>query len=193
MSAGAEARGTKKGSPEVPRRFIPTPERMSQYLELRTEEVNTQLTSVEGRKKLSADLLKHEDDIRKLDPSFDPKQLDHQLEVVAETLRHNQRYMADVQSPEKKNFFKRAWEGVKGFAKKHPVVTVVLVLAAAAATAGGAAYLVGGWEALMAKIGISHLYGGAGAAKAAEVMGNVINGAKELPNTFLGPTGPVMP
>lgn len=187
------AKAAKKGGPEVPRKFVPTPERLSQYLERKAEVVNTQLTSVEGRKQISADLLKHADDIKKMDPTFDPKQLDHQLELVGETLRQKQRFMNDVKSPEKKGFFKRAWEGVKGFAKKHPIVTTLLVLSAAAAAVGGAAYLVGGWEALMAKIGISHLYGGAGAAKAAEAVGNVINAGKELPNTFLGPTGPAMP
>lgn len=192
MSTGV-AKAGRGGSPEVPRKFVPTPERLSQYLERKAEVVNTQLTSVEGRKLISAELLKHEADIKKMDPSFDPKQLDHQLELVGETLRQKQRFMTDVKSPEKKGFFKRAWEGVKGFAKKHPIVTTLLVLAAATAAVGGAAYLVGGWEALLAKVGMGHLYGPAGASGAAEAVGNVINGTKELPNTFLGPTGPAMP
>jgi len=180
----------KDGGIEVPKPFVPTPERLSQYLEVNVHEVMAQLESVEGREKLYDDLLIHQDDLKTLDPDFHPALLKEQLDLVAETLTQKKRFLEDVRSPEKKGMFRKAWDSVKGFAKKHPVVTTVLVLAAVAASVAGAAYMVGGLEALMAKVGISHLYGADGASEAADALGKIIDGGTELPNYFEGPTGP---
>lgn len=181
----------KKGSLEMAKKFIPTPERVSQFLERKSDEVRAQLSSVEGRKQLTQELLKHEAAIKKLDPSFNAKNLEKQLELVGGELKSKEKFMKDVQSPEKKGFFRRSFDKVKGFVKKHPVVTVLLVLALAAGSVAGAAYLAGGWEALIAKVGLGHLYGAGGAAEAAEVTGKVIDAAKDLPDYFVGPTGPL--
>lgn len=191
QSTQAEPHEPRKGQGiEVPQPFVPTPERLSQYLEVNVKEVMSQMESVEGRQKLYEDLLRHEQDLRTLDPEFHPEQLKKQLDLVADTLTQKKRYLEDVRSPEKKGMFRKAWDSVKGFAKKHPVVTTVLVLAAVAASVAGAAYMVGGLEALMAKVGMSHLYGAEGAGEAADALGKIIDGAKELPNYYEGPTGP---
>ncbi|GEM_PF-3640333 len=131
------------GGVEQLRPFIPTPNRISQYLEIKQEEVETQMKSVEGRQALVRQLLEHEEDLRKDHADFQPELLQKQLDEVGETLVANERYLQDIQSPEKKGMFRRAWESVKGFACKHPVVTTMGVLTLLAGGVGGALYLSG--------------------------------------------------
>ncbi len=145
-------------------RFVPTPERVSQYLEKNTEQVMTEMTSVEGRTKLFQDLLKHQKDLMKIDPRFNPEDLQRQLDLVGETLGQKQRYLKDVQSVEKKGVMRRTWDKMKGFAKKHPVVTTLLVLSAAAGGVAAGFYLAGEWELLMASTGLQKVFGSAEAA-----------------------------
>ncbi len=143
------------GGPEAPRPFIPTPERVSQYLELKTEEVRSQMESAEGRQTLLNQLLEHEEDLRKDHANFQPELLQQQLDDVAEALGAEGRYLQDIQSPEKKGMFRRAWETVKGFPRKHPVVTALLVAAALAGGVAGGLYLAGQWELLMTSVGLN--------------------------------------
>ncbi len=78
--------------------------------------------------------------------------------------------------------------------KRHPVLTSIGLLALTAAAIGGAYYLAGDIEGLFSKLGISHLYGKLGADTAAEAIGNAANGAAEqLPNTYGGETGELLP
>ena len=156
---------------ELPAKFVPTPEKVSGFLNQREDEIVVQLESVEGRKKIFDTLVEREADIKKLDPSFDSADLKHQLDLVGDTLTQKKKFMEDVKSPEKQGFLRRSFNRVKNFAKNHPVASLLLVLALAAAGIGGAAYLAGGIEALLAKVGISHL---AAASSAAEPLGSVV-------------------
>jgi hypothetical protein len=156
----------KRKSVEVMQPFIATPERISQYLELKTDEVITQLKSVEGRKKLYAKLMEHEADLRKIH-KFDPKELEKQLETAGKTLLAKERYVKDVKSPEKKGLFRRVWESIKSFPRKHPIVTTILVLAAAA----GGMYLL--WRYLANVIPVP----------------NPMDGASSVANEVAAPTG----
>lgn len=150
-----EVPGRFGNNPEVPKEFIPTPERVSQYLELKTEEVEAQMKSVEGRKALYDQLLVHADDLKEDHANFDPMALESQMEAVGQTLGANDRFLKEVRSPEQQGVFQRAWEAVKGFPRNHPVVTAVL---AAATLVGGVAagfYLTGNWEMLMTSVGLA--------------------------------------
>lgn len=150
---------------EIAPEFIPTPERVSQYLEMDHEQVLAELQSVEGRQRLHQTLVEHEEDLRTLYPTFDPVALQSQLDLVGETLSEKERFLRDAESPEKKGMFRRAWDSVKGFAKKHPVVTTLLVASLAAAGVAGGFYLTGNWELLLNSIGLQKILGGAGAAE----------------------------
>lgn len=126
-------------SVEVARPFVPTPERLSQYLERNIKDVVTELESVDGREKIYRNLLDHEEEIRKIDPTFDSEILRRQLDLVAETLQQKQRFLETVQEPkskEKQGFWTWAWEKIKSvllFPVRHPAITLLLLAAAAAA------------------------------------------------------------
>ncbi len=159
-------KGKEDRDVETPRHFIPTPEAISQYLEnIKVEEVAKLLASVEKRREVYDRIMEHEEDIREFDPSFDAEQLRTQLDLVGETLQQKQRFLEEVKSPEKKGLLRRAWEKVKGFAKRHPVVTTLLVLALAASGVAAGFYLTGNWELLMTKVGLDKILGGAKAAE----------------------------
>lgn len=127
----AKGRPSEKRSPEQLPPFRATPEVLSQYLELKTDEVIAQMQSVEGRKALFDKLMEHEKDLRKVH-AFNPEELRRQLEVAGEAVAAKEKFMKDVKSPEKKGLFRRAWENIKGFPRKHPVITVLLIAALAA-------------------------------------------------------------
>ncbi|MFA6259059.1 MAG: hypothetical protein WCX29_00425 [Candidatus Peribacteraceae bacterium] len=153
-----------KGDIDAPRPFVPTPERVSQYLEMSIDEVAAALKSVEGRQRLFESLLRHEDDLRVLDPQFEPAVLREQLDLVADVFHEKERYLLDMQQPEKQGAFRRAWERVKGFAKRHPVVTTLLVAALVASGVAAGFYVTGNWELLLTKVGLDKILGGAEAA-----------------------------
>ena len=161
-------------TPEIAPRFVPTPERLSQYLERNREEILTELASVDGRNKIYDQLVKHEDELRKIDPSFHPDLLREQLDLVGETLQSKERFLTDVQSPENKGFFGRAWEKIKSFPRNHPVVTSVLTIALIVGAVATGFYLTGNLEALLQYVGLGHLYGPAGASEAAKPIGNIL-------------------
>lgn len=176
--------------PETGKDFIPTPERISQYLELKLDEVRTQMSTEQGLSSLHDQLLVHEEDLLRDHPGFNPEQLKTKMELVAATLESNERYVKEIQSPQEKGMFQRAWQTLKSFPHDHPVVTALL---AAAAIAGGIAaglYAAGNMEMVLQSVGLGHLYGTEGAAAAAETMGSIVEGAeKTVPNLYEGPGG----
>lgn len=163
-TASVEVLSAPGDSGEQLRPFIPTPERVSQYLELKTDEVTAQMKSVEGRQELVRQLLEHEEDLKNDHADFQPELLQTQLDEVGNALTANELYLQDIQSPEQKGMFRRAWESVKGFAKAHPVVTTLLIASLAAGGVAGGFYLTGNWELLMATTGLSKIFGAAEAA-----------------------------
>jgi hypothetical protein len=71
--------------------------------------------------------------------------------------------------------------------RKHPIKTTVYVLLAAAAVAAGVgvavavqAYMLGGWEKVLADLGLQHMWGKMGMGKATEVMGKALHGTSEI-------------
>lgn len=193
-TASALARG--EAGQEVPRGFIPTPERVSQYLEMNTDEVMALMTTVDGRQRLFDNLLEHEEDLRTLDPTFHPEVLREQIDLAGETLQQKERFLKDVQSPEKKGLFRRAWEGVKGFAKKHPIVTAVLATALAAGGVAAGFYFTGNWELLMTSVGLDKIFGAAETAGELAPVTPVTpplpgGGVLDIPPPMPSPGGPV--
>lgn len=159
-------------APEVPRSFIATPERVSKYLDLKSEEVLSQMKSVEGRRTLFEQLMQKEELLKRDHDGFDAKSLHHQLEAAGEALGANERYMKDIRSPEKKSVMRRAWETIKGFPRKHPVVTLILAAAAAGGLASYLGYLPAmnfeaWWQKLKGLAGFGGGVGGGGAAEGA--------------------------
>lgn len=159
----AEMPGTQ-GNMERPRAFVATPERVSQYLELKTDEVTAQMRSVEGRQELFNQLMEHEEDLRTDHDDFHPEALRSQLDAAGETLLAHERYLEDVQVPEKKTLLRRVWDNVKAFPKNHPVVTGLLAASAVAGSIAAGFYFTGNWELLMATTGLGKIIGGAEAA-----------------------------
>ena len=174
---------------DVRKEFIPTPEKISQYLELETDQVRTMMGSVEGRKDLYKQLLVHEELLSEDHDNFDSLALQTQLEDAGEALSANERYLKEVQSPEQKSAMKRAWEAVKKFPRNHPVVTALLAASVVAGGVAGGFYLTGNLEYLLSSIGLGHLYGAEGAGAAAGTMGELIDGASKIPDYFDGPGG----
>lgn len=170
-------RATNQSSADMPReassRFVPTPERLSPYLERNGAEIEAQLASVDGRDQVYQEMMKHEAELKKLDPSFDPESLRRDLDLVSDTLTEKKRFLTEVEKPERRSIIRRAFDRIKAFPRKHPIVTVLLVLAAATAAVGAAAYAAGGMELLLAKLGIEGISGFAAAAKK---LGSVFDG-----------------
>lgn len=153
-----------QGDIERPRAFVATPERVSQYLELKTDEVTAQMRSVEGRQELFNRLMEHEEDLRTDHADFHPDALRGQLDAAGETLLAHERYLEDVQVPEKKTLLRRAWDTVKAFPKNHPVVTALLAASAVAGSIAAGFYFTGNWELLMATTGLNTIFESAEAA-----------------------------
>ncbi|MDD4628957.1 MAG: hypothetical protein PHE68_06270 [Candidatus Peribacteraceae bacterium] len=150
--------GAKKGS-EALQPFKATPEVISQFLELKVDEVLIQMKSVEGREALFAKLMEHEEHLRKIH-DFNPEELRRQLEVAGEVIEAKEKYMKDATSPEKKTLFRRAWDRMKGFAWNHPVVTTLLVLALIAGGTSLALYATGNLELVATKLGLGKIFSG---------------------------------
>lgn len=156
--------GNQSDSQENAPKFVPTPERLSQYLEMNIQEVASALQSVEGRQMLFNKLMEHEEDLLEIDPSFNPSLLREQLDLAGEVLHQKERYLQDIQSPEKKGLLKRSWEKMKSFGGRHPFVTAILI---AALIAGGAAltlYATGNLELAATKLGLGKMFSATEAA-----------------------------
>lgn len=168
---------TSPESPNIAPSFLPTPDRVSQFLEWKRDEVEEKMKSVNGRKELLDALLEHEGTLKEQHPDFDAQDLREHLEAVGETIQEKERFLSASVEPQKKGMFRRAFDSVKSFVKKHPVVTALGVTALAAGAVAGGFYAAGQWELLMTSTGLSRIFGGAEAA------------AELLPPT--APTGPL--
>ena len=142
--------------------FVPTPDRLSQYLELDSEETISKLQSVEGRKALFDRIAEHENDLREIYPEFDLESVRHRLDIVADTLQQKEDFLETMD--EEKGVMSKAWEVIKNFPKNHPVVTALLAASAAVATVATGFYLAGEWELFMSSLGLDSVFGGADAA-----------------------------
>jgi len=167
-----------RGGPEQPRPFLATPQRVSEYLELKTDEVTAQMRSVEGRQALFNQMMEHEADIREDHADFHPETLQTQLELAGETLAASQVYMETVKSPEKKGLLSRAWDTVKAFPHNYPTTTALLAAAAVAGSIAAGFYFAGNWEMLMTGLGLSKI---TGAAEAASELAPVMAPTEALP------------
>jgi hypothetical protein len=104
-----------------------SPERVGQALNLEADEVRAQLSSVEGRKKLLSDLTS--DPVR-LQSVIDPESLrtfESDMEMTEQDLHAQEKFLEAQKNPEKKGMFRRAWDTITGFPRKHPVITVTLL------------------------------------------------------------------
>jgi hypothetical protein len=102
-----------------------------------------ELQTVKGRDRLFEEFMKHEDQIRQEHPDFDPDILREQIDAQGEMRLAKRGLLEDANTPEKKGIWKRAWEAVKSFPRKHPFITTALILAAVA----GGGYLA--WKYLV--------------------------------------------
>lgn len=110
---------------------IPTielsPERVAEVLDLEADEVRTQLNSVQGREKLLKDLTSDPERLRSV---IDPESLrtfEADMEMTKADLHAQERFLQAQKDPEKKGMFRRAWDTITGFPRKHPVITVALL------------------------------------------------------------------
>jgi hypothetical protein len=154
MADAPVATGQGPDSLERPPVFIPTPERLAPYLgNLKVEEIDTQLRSVDGRRSIFEQLKENEHALKQdLNGSFRPELLEEQLHTVGETLAANDRYLAEMHKPERQGLFRRAWETVKRFPRKHPVVTTIGLLALLAGGVAGGLYLSGYFQLAQAGV-----------------------------------------
>lgn len=138
-----------------------------------SERIASLMQSVEGQEELVDILMNQQDTLVEADPNLrvDPENLQSQVQLVGASLRDMQDYDTLIREAEETveaeaeedqeriGLFRRALRGVKGFAKRHPVVASILVVGlTAAAVAGSVAlgyYLTGNWAALMTKVGLS--------------------------------------
>ncbi|MBT5237264.1 hypothetical protein HOL63_02740 [Candidatus Peregrinibacteria bacterium] len=142
--------------------FIPTPDRLSQYLEMDIGETIARLTSVEGRQVIFKDIEENQEHLREIYPEIDFDKVRHDLDVVGETLQKKEDFLESMD--EEQGLLRRAWEHVKKFPKKHPVVTALLAAALVTGTIATGFYMAGEWELFMSSVGLDKVLGGAGAA-----------------------------
>lgn len=164
---------------EIVRPFFPTPESIERYLPPRKAEIRAQLTSVEGQEQLFAQLMQRQDDLRKAHPDFQPELLRQQLAETGEALKANAQFVEKMKSPEQQGMLRRAWETVKKFPGRHPVITTLLLVALAA---GGATYMgylpaidFSAWWARLTSL--LHVGGGGAASGAGEAVAETAAGA----------------
>jgi hypothetical protein len=114
-------------TPEAIPTIALSPERVGMALNLEADEVRAQLRSVEGRKSLLQEL---QSDPQRLASVIDPDALrvfESDMEMVQEDLAAEQRFLEAQKNPEKKGMFRRAWDTITSFPRKHPIITVTLL------------------------------------------------------------------
>ncbi len=122
-------------SPEAPPistpEQIPTialsPERLGKALNLEADEVREQLRSAEGRSKLLEDLQKDPKILAAAVDGDSVQMIREDLALSERDLQAEQNFLAAQKDPEKKGMFRRAWDTVTGFPRKHPLITVTLL------------------------------------------------------------------
>ncbi len=129
-------------SSEAPRQFIPTPETLSTTLHgMKMEEIAVQLKSVDGRRKLAAELRANSAEVQKQFPDFHPENIERELDIAGESLLAHEKLLREAASPERKSVLARSWETIKGFPSNHPYITTILLIALLTAGAGYLGYL----------------------------------------------------
>jgi len=176
---------TPEASPEVaPRAPRETVDVMiGQILNKDVEEINAMLVEEEELEKLAAEVaetvMEERHDYEEKFPWFnwdteEDEMLKNKIEAYfvsqidqhimylrekAEVLEHKTERLAEIEKdPEKKSLWKRALDKVKGFAKKHPILTAVGVLALAFAATGAGFWLAGEWELFATSTGLNKLF-----------------------------------
>lgn len=161
------------GAVERPPSFLATPEKVSDVTELQTEEVMTELKSVEGRQRLFDQIMAKEALVRQVHPDFDPEELRTQLDSAGEALAAQEKYLEDMKSPEKKGLFSRAWETIKKYKKTAIIASIVALVLLVA----GGMYM--GWiPTSLGWVGSGGWFGAGEAA--AEGAGEAAAGAAEV-------------
>lgn len=158
----AEMRSSREGIERMPE-FIPTPERLSQYLELNIQKTKEMLITVEGREEILKALRQHEEDLKDEYPNLSFETLEHQLQIAGETLHEKKRYLETASEEEKKGIIHSAWDSIKRFGTKHPITMTLLVAALSAATIAAGFYVAGNMEMLLSQLGLDKVFGAAGA------------------------------
>ena len=192
-----------KGGREAPKEFIPTPNRIAQFLELKTDEVEAQMKTREGCNTLYYQLLVHEDVLRRDHKNFNPESLRRQMDYSRQALESKGRYMQEIRSPEKRGIFGRAWETIKAFPRKHPYVTAALAATAVIGAIAAGIYFSGYWGTLMAASGLKKWAGNAAekvggfATDTAEKVGgfgtNAVDTAKDAMSGVADKVGEFIP
>ncbi len=140
-------------SPEAIPTIKLSPEKLGQALNLEADEVRTQLRSVDSRRQLLAELQK---DPQKLASAIDAdalSTLERDMELVQQDLAAEHRFLEAQKQPEKKGLFRRAWDTLTGFPRRHPIITVALL--------GVVLGVVGSYMGWLPKIDFGGLWGGA--------------------------------
>lgn len=104
-----------------------SPERVAKALDLEHDEVLEQLHSVEGRKQLLADLQRNPELLASAINPDSLRMFEQDMEIVEQDLQAEQRFLEAQKDPEKKGMFRRAWDTMTSFPRKHPVITVALL------------------------------------------------------------------
>lgn len=177
--------------PEVLPKIALSPERVGEALNLEADEVRAQLRSVDGRKQLLNDLQR---DPKILASVIDPDSLEvfeQDMEMTEQDLKAEQQFLEAQKSPEKKGMFRRAWDTITSFPRKHPVITVTLL--------GVVLGVVASYMGWLPAINFSGLWGraqgwlgwGSGAAEeaAGEVAGEAAAGAEAVMPGVEAPLG----
>lgn len=174
---------------------IPTielsPERVAEVLDLEADEVRTQLSSLQGREKLLRDLTSDPERLRSV---IDPESLrafEADMKMTEEDLHAQERFLQAQKDPEKKGMFRRAWDAITGFPRKHPIITVALL--------GVVLGVVASYMGWLPAINFSGLWGraqgwlgwGSGAAEGAagEAAGEAVVGAEAVMPGVEAPLG----
>jgi len=159
------------------------------------ERIVAMLQSAQGQQELVELLVSHQDVFQEAGVDINPESLQSQVGAIAATLEDIENYYRLVKEAEglteeagkaaenveeNPGMFRRALRAVGGFAKAHPIVTIALASALVIAVTGAGVaagfYFASGIEGLLAKVGLSHLYGSEGAAVAIEEGGRIVTG-----------------
>ena len=114
-------------SPEVIPTITLSPERVGEALNLETDEVRAQLRSIGGRKKLLEDLQRDPQKLASVIDSDSLRVFEQDMEMTEQDLKAEKQFLEAQKNPEKKGMFRRAWDTVTGFPRKHPLITVTLL------------------------------------------------------------------
>lgn len=113
--------------PEVIPTIALSPEKVGKALNLEVDEVRVQLRSIDGRRRLFDEL---KNDPQKLAAVVDADSLnvlEQDMDLAQQDLAAEQRFLEAQQNPEKKGLFRRAWDTITGFPRRHPIITVALL------------------------------------------------------------------